>query len=86
MSERLALLKPLLTSAVRKLAHHRLLTDEPLVNAKGVPSGKRADVKIALLLVQILNPYELFEKEEEALLRGTSSDTLLRRTKELKKL
>ena len=86
MSDRLALLQPLITPAREKLAHRRILTGTPLVSSRGELAGKREDVKIALLIVHILNPFECFGKEEEALLRGTSSDTLLRRGNELRKL
>jgi hypothetical protein len=86
VSERIDLLQPLITPAVEKLAHRRILSGEPLVTPAGEVTGKRADVKIALILVHILNPYEVLRKEEEALLRGVSSDTLNRRANELRKL
>lgn len=87
--DRLELLKPLITPEVRKLADERLLTGEPLVKAgkANVLTGKRRQlVKIALLVVHVMNPWEVFGAEEEALLRGVSSDTIARRRNELKKL
>ena len=85
--DRIELLKPLITPARQKLAHRRLLTGEPLVNSKtGKPLFNAADVKVALLIVHEINPWEMFGKEEEAFLRGVCSDTLRSRATELRKL
>lgn len=85
--DRLELLKPLITSEVRKLADQRLLTGESLVKKGHEPQGKRRQIiKVALLAVHIMNPWEVFGAEEEALLRGVSSDTVARRRNDLKKL
>lgn len=91
MSNRAELLRALLTPAVEKRANLRLLEGAdaaPIVNAKtGEPIRcKRGEAKLALLWVHELNPYELFPREEEALIRGTSSDTILRRRGELRNL
>lgn len=87
MTDRLELLRPLITPAVRKVADERLLTGESLVKKGHEPQGKRRQlVKIALLVVHIMNPFERFFAEEEALLRGVSSDTLSRHRNEFKKL
>lgn len=83
----LELLKPLITPEVRKLADQRLLFGESLIKKGNASLGKRrGTVKVALLVVHAMNPFEKFGVEEEALLRGISSDTLLRNKNELKKL
>lgn len=55
---------------------------------KGTPlrGRRRGALKLALLIVHIMNPFERFGAEEEALLRGVSSDTVSRHRKELKTL
>ena len=76
-SARLELLRPLITPAIEKLARTRVLTSENLFSGERlVVKMKPADVKIALLLAEIINPYEDFSAEEEALMRGISSKTL----------
>lgn len=87
MSDRIDLLKELITPTRKRLAHKRLLEGESLVNSKtGEPLYSAADVKVALMLVHILNPYEALQKEEEAFMRGISSDTLRRRGNALRRL
>ena len=80
MSDRLELLRPLLTPAIHKMALMRLSDGEPLVKKGDKPTGKRrTEIKLALLLVHILNPFEDFGIEEKALIHGISTDTLARR-------
>ena len=77
MSERLELLRPLLSPAIEKLARTRIYRGENLFSGERLlPKLKAADVKIALLLAEIINPLEDFSAEEEALMRGISSKTL----------
>lgn len=76
-SSRLELLAPLITPAIEKLARRRLVKSENLfVGERLTVKMPRHQVKLALLLVEMMNPFEDFSAEEEALMRGISSKTL----------
>lgn len=93
MTERWDLLSELATPARRKLALERLSTPEMNLVGPGKDEAeikrdpkRYADVKVALLLVQIMNPWEKFSAGEEAVLRGVSSDTVARNRNHIKPL
>lgn len=74
---RLQLLAPLITPAIEKLARRRLVKSENLFSGERLTvKMPRHAVKLALLLVEMMNPFEDFSAEEEALMRGISSKTL----------
>jgi hypothetical protein len=71
------LLRPVITKGIRKLALRRLTDSQNFFAGERLTvKMPKHQVKIALLLVQIMNPFEDFSAEEEALLRGISSKTL----------
>lgn len=71
------LLRPLITPAIRKLAIRRLKDSQNLFTGEKLSvKMARHQVKLALLLVHLMNPLEDFSAEEEALIRGISSKTL----------
>lgn len=77
LEARLELLAPLLTPAIEKLARRRLVKSENLFSGERLTvKMPRHAVKLALLLVEMMNPFEDFSAEEEALMRGISSKTL----------
>jgi hypothetical protein len=76
-ASQLDLLQPLITAEIRKLARRRLIDSENLFKGETLSVNMpKHQVKLALLLVQIMNPFEDFSLEEEALMRGVSSKTL----------
>lgn len=83
MSERLNLLLKLYTPRVRALVEHRLTNHVPLIErASRFAKKKRLEVKVALLVVHIINPFEDFFASEEALIRGIDDKTLAKRKQE----
>ena len=71
------LLRPLITPTIEKLARKRFIESRNLFAGERLTVRiPKHEVKVALLLVQIMNPFEGFSFEEEALLRGVSSKTL----------
>jgi hypothetical protein len=86
MSDRFALIQPYLSATVKKLIHRRLTRHEGLIRDGAKLSEKRrAEIKIALLAVHIINPLEEFFDPEEALIRGISTDTLKKRQDEARR-
>lgn len=81
MSDQLqALGKELLTRQVRQLAEERLLSGVALVkHRQKLTKARRRVVKLALILVHIMNPFEDLYDPEEALLRGINEDALTNR-------
>lgn len=79
-SDRLELLRPLITPKIEKLARDRLLFGNSLVPDKAAfkPAEKNA-VKVALLLVQIMNPLEELTDSETAFVIGVSPRTFQER-------
>lgn len=71
------LLQSAITPAIKKLALRRVIKSENLFSGERlIVKMPKHQVKVALLLVTMMNPFEDFSAEEEALLRGISSKTL----------
>jgi hypothetical protein len=71
------LLQSVITPAIKRLALRRATKSGNLFSGERLTvKMPKHQVKIALLLVQMINPFEDLSMEEEALLRGISSKTL----------
>lgn len=71
------LLQSVITPAIKRLALRRVIKSGNLFSGERLTvKMPKHQVKIALLLVSMINPFENFSAEEEALLRGISSKTL----------
>ena|ERR1700719_3283791 len=78
--DRVAFIQPFITPAVKKLVSDRLARHVALVEKDQALSAKqKIDIKIALLVVHIINPFEEFFAPEEALIRGVHWQTLAKR-------
>jgi hypothetical protein len=91
VSDRLELLRQMPGwKKAQALAAQRLLTGECLIErspkAEGLSAQAIGEIKLALMIVHDLNPWERLGAEEEALFRGVSTDTVQRHRKELKQL
>lgn len=71
------LLQSAITPAIKKLALCRVIKSQNLFSGERLTvKMPKHQVKIALLLVTMMNPFEDLSAEEEALIRGISSKTL----------
>lgn len=71
MSEQLEILRPFVTDRVRVLVRKRLLHGLKFFDAHTLrPQFKKADIKLALLIVRIANPKELLSKDELELIES----------------
>lgn len=71
MIGQLEVLGPLVTDRVRELVRDRLLHGLKFFDGHTLrPQFKKADVKLALLLVRIANPKELLSKDEADLIES----------------
>ena len=76
-SDRMVLLAPLVTPRAVELARARILRPKHrLVQKAGkTPGEDPADVKVALMLVALMNPDEALTNEEDGLRRGLAAKT-----------
>jgi len=71
MHQQYQVLQPFVTAGVTALVRSRLLEGGRFFDGHRLKPGlKRADVKLALLLVKIANPHEILTAEERTLLTG----------------
>lgn len=80
-SDRLRLLRPLVTPRALELAYARILAPKDRLVLKGRKFNGEdpAVVKVALMLVEFLNPDEALTTEEEGVRRGTAAKTVGKR-------
>lgn len=76
MKEQIEILGPLITARIKKAARGRLVDGTSFFAAGKVPKFPRSEIKLALLLVKLVNPYEILTNQEEAILRGVSRGKL----------
>lgn len=76
--DRLRLLAPLITPRALELARARILDPKARLVLKGrkLNGEDPAVVKVALMLVEILNPDETLTNEEDGVRRGTAAKTV----------
>lgn len=87
-TDRLAVFHDELNEKVLRLAVNRVLDPRvPLVKEGEQLDGvkRHRDIKLALILVNMINPLESLTAREEAVLRGISSDTLAKHKDEFRR-
>lgn len=78
MKQGIEILGPLITARIKKMARDRLVDGTSFFAAGRVPKFPRSEIKLALLLVKLVNPYEILSNQEEAILRGVTRNTISR--------